>query len=504
VSSKATFSDSDATSSSWRKLVRTIWWARAQAEQPLPGATICPRPDCAKSTASPFDLYCRTGDSPSNEFHFVVAGGNRRVQTFAIYATRALFGLLVLLAARSGSQIPLDIAAGLAGALLLVLPLRRFPVSRVVAPVAWACVFILAVAGHQSWLRPSGEAGATTGILLIAALGLILAVALRRDDGAASVLHRSVSVGLATAIGALLMFIAFALGVGSASAAGREVALLVFVLALGSVVGGTALTGFVVGFHEVTVSDIEQRKAPRLGKPPRLHLSDPAPFLVQTFFARVAFVALVAMFRLVNGLAEALDRAIGVAVDVVNSIMRVCFELEFLLRLAFLWVLRLLGRAAIDAIAALRAAARVVAEVVVRWASSTVLGLALLIGAAQLGVEAAALFESYLTGGALLNGIGAPMLILAMGVALVAIWWTLTKSDLADILRSALHTVEGAGPSLFLTLVALGWIDGIAGMLGFGPIRPGWLTIGGTVVLIVGGSYVVTRELRQRPGRSTA
>jgi hypothetical protein len=484
--------------------MRTVWWARAHAEQPLPGETTCPRPDCSKSTTSPFDLYCRSGDSSSNEFHFVVAGSNRRVQTFAIYATRGLFGLLALLAARSGSRIPLDIAACLAGGLLLLLPLRRFPASRIVAPVAWTCIFALTLAAHQNWLDPSGEAGVTTGLLVLAALGLVLAVALRRDDGETPVLHRAVAVGLATALGATVVFIAFVLGVGSASATAHHAALLVLVLALGSVVGGTALTGFVIGFREVTVSDLARRKEPRLRKPARLHLSDPAPFVVQTFLTRVAFVALVAMVRLMNGCGEVLDRAIGVAVDAVNTLTRVCFELEFIVRMAIFWTLRLLGRAAIDAIAALRATAREVANVVVRWASSTVLGLALLIGAAQFGVDAAAMFESYLTGGTLLDGIGAPMLVLVMGAALVVVWWALTKSDFVEMLRSALHTAEGAGPALFLTLVALGWIDGIAGALGFGPIRPGWLTIGGTVVLVAGGTYVLARELRRRPDRSTA
>ncbi len=138
-----------------------------------------------------------------------------------------------------------------------------------IVPVAWVCIFVLTVAAHQNWRRPGGDSGATTGVLLIAALGLVLAVALRRDDGAMGVQHRGVAVGLAAALGALSMFIAFTLGVGSASDATREASLLVFVLALGSVVGGTALTGFIVAFHEVTMSDVEHRKQPHLGKPAR-------------------------------------------------------------------------------------------------------------------------------------------------------------------------------------------------------------------------------------------
>jgi hypothetical protein len=409
-----------------------------------------------------------------------------------------------LLAARGGSRIPLDIAAGLAGVLLLALPLRRFRISRAVAPVAWVCVFGLTIAAREGWLTNRGEGLAETAVLAIAVLGLLLAVALHRDDATVEPLHHGVALGLAVTVGAALMFIAFAIGSGSDSDAAREASLLVCILALGSVVAGTALTGFVLGFREVRMDDIKPRKQRRLKPPKRAHFNDPLPFVVRSFYARAAYVALVAMVRLMNGCAEMFYRAVAVVVRAANGIVHVGFQTEFMLRLAALWTFRLLGRAAIDAIEALKVAARSVSTVIARWATSTGLGLVLLAGAAQLAAVASALFESYLRGATLLDGVGAPVLMLAAGCVLVVIWWTLTKWPLSHILRSALHTVEGAGPSLFLTLVALGWIDGIAGMLGFGPIRPGWLTVGGTVVLFAGGAYVLAREWRQRSGRSTA
>jgi len=80
---------------------------------------------------------------------------------------------------------------------------------------------------------------------------------------------------------------------------------------------------------------------------------------------------------------------------------------------------------------------------------------------------------------------------------LVLLWWALTKWPLRHVGESAQHTSEQAGPTAFLTLLATGWLDGIAGFLGVGPIRPGLLTISGIVVLaIVTYVYLVRRAGR--------
>jgi hypothetical protein len=477
---------------------RSAWWARAQAEQPLAGRTTCPRPECSKRIDSPFDLYCRTGQPSSNEFHFVVAGRDRRIQTIAIYAARALFGLLALFAARSGSRIPLDIASGLAGALLLVLPLRHFRTSRAVAVISWACLFTLTVAAHQGWLSSSGEDLSITIVLTLAVIGLPLAVAMTDGNRAAGPLRRGLALSMAVAFGAILMFIAFTLGLDSVTAPASEISLLVCGVALGGVASGAALTGFVSGFGKVKIDDVRPRAEPRVNRPPRVHFKDPQAFVVKSFSTRVAYVALVAMSRLVNGCAEVLNRAVSGIVDAANAAVHVVFWIEFAVRLAAVWTFRLLNRATLEALDALEIAARHVGMATVRWAISTVAGLVLLAAAAQLATIAAALFGSYLGGATLLDGIGAPVLALATGGLLISTWSVLTRWPWTHVARSALHTAEGAGPSLFLTLVALGWIDGIAGMLGFGPLRPGWLTVSGTVVLIVGGVYVIARERRQR------
>lgn len=54
--------------------------------------------------------------------------------------------------------------------------------------------------------------------------------------------------------------------------------------------------------------------------------------------------------------------------------------------------------------------------------------------------------------------------------------------------------IETGGPTLFLTLVALGWANGLLGMLGIGRLRPGWLTIGGTLILGISLAYAFARQ----------
>ncbi len=84
-----------------------------------------------------------------------------------------------------------------------------------------------------------------------------------------------------------------------------------------------------------------------------------------------------------------------------------------------------------------------------------------------------------------LEGVSTIALVLLSATALVAMWWALTKHATGAVAESATRTAETAGPTVFLTVVALGWIDGIAGLLGFGPLRPGYLTFAGTIILIV-------------------
>jgi hypothetical protein len=209
-------------------------------------------------------------------------------------------------------------------------------------------------------------------------------------------------------------------------------------------------------------------------------------------------VLLVAVIRLANRWFDVLNYLLRIVYRAVNAVVRAALWAEFKFRTGVVWLYRLLGRATIDAYEAFRVAARAVLIVARRWAESTVLGLGLFSAAALLAVMMCAWFTSYLNGGNVLEGVGSIALAVAVAGVIIVTWWTLTKWPAAHIAKSALHTIEGAGPSLFLTLVALGWVDGIIGMLGYGPIRPGWLTLGGTAILVVSTGYLLIKERRSK------
>ncbi len=480
---------------------RSAWWARHQPEIPLTEEIACPKGDCTKSTTSPFDLYCREGDSNLNEFHFVVLGADRRFQLIAIYATRTIFGLLAVIAAYSASRMPLDIGAGLAGVLLLVLPLRLFRTSRVVAPVIWICILVLAVAAHEGWMSASQDRNTLAVIVAIAVAALVAAVTMHRDiERSDDLVHRGVAVGLSIALGSALLFVLFGLGIGAPGETVRHALLLICFVAIGSVACGTALSGFVLGFHQVKTDDIKRRKRKPFDEPQIGYPLDPSSITTsKRGFLTSVYVGLVALARVVNRWVDMLNFVLRIIYRAINALVRAILWAEFKIRLGVIWTYRLIGRAAIDAFAALKIAVGIVMIVLRHWVESTVLGLALFICAAELAVTMSALFSSYLGGGTLLDGVGSLALALPAASALIVVWWALTKWSVGHIAKSALHTIEGAGPTLFLTLVALGWVDGLIGALGFGPIRPGWLTISGTAILVVSTGYLLLKEKRSKP-----
>ena len=199
-----------------------------------------------------------------------------------------------------------------------------------------------------------------------------------------------------------------------------------------------------------------------------------------------------------NRMADMINFTFRIVRRAIDAVIRAIFWAEFKIRFGIIWACRLIGKATTDAFAALKVATRIVVTVLRYWAESTVVGLALFICAAEVAVTMCALFSSYLGGGTVLDGVGSLALTLPATGALIVVWWALTKWPGGNVGKSALHTIEGAGPTLFLTLVALGWVDGLIGLLGFGPIRPGWLTITGTAILAVSAGYLLLKERGDR------
>ena len=126
---------------------RSVWWVRYTPEPHLPIDA------CAEDGSpadSPFDLYCG-----ADQEHFLLLRRSAIRRHTVLNAYRVALGTLVLVAAKVGSDIPLYVAAWLAGALLLALPLRKFRASQTVSLLVWSASLGLAAADYRRGLAPS-------------------------------------------------------------------------------------------------------------------------------------------------------------------------------------------------------------------------------------------------------------------------------------------------------------------------------------------------------------
>jgi len=458
---------------------RTPWWARRHPEEPLRALT-CARDDCRKLPPGPFDVYCGN----ATEAHFLVLGGERRAQLAAVYATRAAFALLALIAAASRTPAPLYGDAAIVGLLVLALPLRRFPVSRLAAPPLWLAALALVAAVHEGWVDAAGRDAIATGVVAVLALAPLATAILDDDRRSEDVAARAMGSALTTALVVGLAATAFSLGVGAVSVPVRHALWWIALTALGGALGGAALTGFVRGVRRVHYDPAFTPPA-RLGKPKlRVPAAARRPSRPpRNAIDRLALVTRALALSLARRMVQGVNRVVAELVGWIDAVRRTA---TWALHKAKVWSWRLLLLTAAATRAggvSLAAAAAVAAEVLRRWAVSTLLGAAALGAAATAAVAACGLFATYLTHGPLSAGVGAYALALAAVGVLVALWWALTRQPPREVLDGARRNAASAGPSAFLTLVALGWIDGIVGIAGYGPIRPGWLTIAGTAVI---------------------
>lgn len=134
-------------------------------------------------------------------------------------------------------------------------------------------------------------------------------------------------------------------------------------------------------------------------------------------------------------------------------------------------------------------------------ARTSVRGTALLIayGAAVLGAMAAlALAEDvtrYLVDGSLTDLLtGAVWSVVGIAACFV-IWERLASVPRADAVRAELRLLSRMAPDLARFTVAAGWVVGLPGTFGYGPIEIGWVTVVGTAVLAV---LLVQEEISDR------
>jgi hypothetical protein len=471
-----------------RRVILSDAWARRKKEEART-SKLCSAPRCEGAVEGPFDLYCNALES-----HLLVLASRPQLQRVLVYGLRGVFGILALAGATWHSSIPLQIAAALAGLIIVGLPLRRFATARVVAVAGWCLLVTLSAVAE--------DAGTSTALVHVivetTASGLLLALLVAigwNGETVDDLTQRALSFGLTVV--AVMTALAGILSTPAAPTPGvvRHVLLLVALLAAAGVASGAAIDGFIWGMRRVRRTFQPTAPfTPPLVRAPR----KPLPPQRRGFADRLLYVLGLALYRL--GLHT---------VRAANIVLRVLWRASYFLfiaikraRFAVGTAARVLAAAAKEAVMTLIEAATSTLRVSLRWGRSTLFPFALLAGGAAASIAWATRFTSYLRDGSLVALTLSLVFGFVAAAMLLVVPWPLTLHTRADIAAALRRNVEGAGPPLFITLVVLGWTNGILGLLGVGPMTPGWLTISGTVILVASLTYAWRN--RETPDRLRA
>lgn len=467
----------------------------------------CQRSNCARAGITPFDLYCQ-GETGNAHFMPLAARthGRLMITVLALGALGVAAGA-GLLSATTPSPIPLYCAAGVMGVLVLRLPLRYFPSSRLVAPLGWLAALILSVLWREDAFSISTEkwlVGVLVGALLLALVvsTTIYNDALASDDDGSEIASDAdddeevrTAFLLGTAVGLTLFVLVLRLVAVPVSSQLTEILLIIaaslFVLAF--LAAGQA--GFIVGIKEASYSKEFRQPARRIAPQVRLPEDPRAPgsgqYPIHLFYGLRLFAA----------------RVNRVMLFAAQAILNAGWWLWHVAAISGAWVLHVVLVSAHRVAEVVKATieclwlriviwAEIVSWAVRYWAQSGLATAVSLVGGAVLTVIICDWFHKYLHGGSIYLG---PLALLVGGVdiiILVGVWWTLTRWPAGKVAGSALRNGEVAVAMLFLVGLAAGWTDDVAGLLGgAGPIRPGLLTIAGTAILV---SVIVWEGKRSR------
>ena len=447
----------------------------------------------------PFDLYCRVRSGEAGNSHFLPLGDALGLRIAVACAAGVTLGGVAMWSAAVPSRVPLLVGAGLSGIVLLALPLRFFSTSRVLAVGGWTIVFGVAAVWREGILSPYAErlivAGAAGGMLLALVATAAADETVNSHDGSRRVL--ALLLGSAVAVALYLLVLSSDPGVVSSEVSGILVDALLGLV--GASLGLVALTGLRRGVHfahyDPPVVLPKRLESPSVSRP-----SEPTgrPDALRSLPERLADAMSVVGARIAKTAADGCEALLKGAWWLLNLAIVAAVLARHVLGVWLTRARMALVLALSHALRELYFAAVAVGWAIRDWATTSILGIATLLAAAIMAIVACGWFEDYLVGGSLLYG---PLGLVLAGFAsaeLVLLWWALTKWPLRQVGESAQHTSERAGPTAFLGLLLIGWIDGLAGVLGAGPIRPGLLTITGTVVLAI-ITYVYLGRRRAAP-----
>jgi cold shock CspA family protein len=470
---------------------RVFWWARRLPEAPRIDKPHCQRVNCARAAKEPFDLYChgRTGNA---HFMPLAARGASRATITALGV-----GAIVLAAAAGvagaaiASPIPIYCAAAALGLCTLALPLRYFSTSRIVAVSAWLGLLLLLACWREGIFDSTAERWIIAGMAGTLLTAFVATAGIYNDALTESIetiegeeIREAVPLfGSAIGLGALVVVLKLTDVPVSAQLIDALASVALAMLALS--ISWATLVGFTIGVKEATYTKpfvqpvhgearrLKGRNDPREpgeGAPYSAHLS----YQLMLFAIRVSRVLLQAAQAVVNGVWWVWHVTIVSGAWMLHASIVIAHRMMEVL---------------LDTVAALLGhvwfSGKVIFAAARYWLRSSVATALLLVGAVVLSVIACDWFQSYLTGGSLARGPLSLCLGTVTAAVLVLVWWVTTAWPAADVRNSAVRTSELAGATLFLTGLGAGWVADLASwVFGAGPIRPGLLTIIGTVILV--------------------
>lgn len=457
------------------------WWLAIGSEEPRVSEQ-CPSVPCVAPITS-VDLYCP--DEGHGDFLLFQDRPTGRRRVVAINTIRGVVVALALLAASRDTIWPIYLIAVAAGAALIGLLLHATQLGKRVGWGTWlvvaatACVVELA-APEGAALR--GVWTVAVGVPLLAALfigctgavyesqsedlGLTAGIAVPVVSGTFAVLtwwltggpHADRFVGVPDALSRWCLFAGLGAGLAAALYA--------------------AVVAFVASFDDMDthVDDLLERPQRRRVERPR-----------RGDLGQVAW-----RFRMLR-------------VRTANAVLTFVFRLQVAAVRIGNWVnrrLRLAGRrmryvivtgSSIFAVGVGHAARGL------RYAWRPALAYVALIAAAVLAVALSGEITLYLVDGPLAAlGAGVGLSVLAVAVCFAATE-RLSSEATRDVARAQFRLIDRATLDLAIFVVAVGWVVGIPGSLGYGPIRVGWATVVGTIVLAAVTAFDLGRARRVAP-----
>ncbi|MER6226116.1 hypothetical protein ABT189_37140 [Streptomyces sp900105755] len=492
---------------------RRPWYLRLGAERPVV-ASGCPESDCAPGAIEAHDVYCR---SHERLLPFSTSAPTR-TRWLVVNLLRAVVCGVFTVAAQTASTMPVTVLAVLAGAVVLALPLRHYPVGRTAALVLWALA--CAVTALAAVTGAHGHRIIGTVSLALVALAWLGWTSARLTDRADSGRTRSrrarrpnpddrsggrtvgmIASGMAAVPVALLL--SLLLGQGPAGWLLRLPAVRGWLLmaAVGSLAGALLAALLVGALDGWGLVDLRTRQATLPGRPAMLRWTPAdrrwkgAP--PRSFAGRVQVLVLELRHQLVTAALRCAAFAANVLRLTGHHAARAVVRLaNFLFRQAVI----LLRRARMSLICAahvLGRAVRALVTTVPRSVRIVLLPTAVLVLAAVLVPVVARETTAYLTHGGP-GRLGVAILgALACVLLCTVAWAAFTGEPFARTRDSALRTAGLALPHVVLLTTVGGWVLGLPGTFGHGRIHVGWLTLTLTALVLV---FLV----RARPDRKPA